>query len=181
MRRHEIGQARGVDLAGGPALVFPRPGDEGLRVLAAAAERNAPLVRQPPRLAALLRRAFLQQESRIPEHLLPQVLLLRRREEERQLLTQVAIERVLPQPLDERAEGQDVRRLPDRLALIDLKSIELGHQRLRQALVGRDHRDAGGVPLGGESREQVGFRQHGMPASYIDWPGNRPNNRKGER
>jgi hypothetical protein len=116
-------------------------------------------VHQAPRFAGLARRAFLQQEIRILEHLFPQVLLLRRREQQRELFAQIAIKRVFPKALDERAEGQDVGRFPDLEVLGDLKIVEFRHQRLRQALVGRDHGHAGGVALS-EAREEVGFGKH---------------------
>ena len=82
-------------------------------------------MQQPPGLARLARRAFLQQEIRVADDLLPQVLLLRRGQEQRKLFSEVAIEGVFPQALDEGAEGQDVGRFPDREAARDLVGVEI--------------------------------------------------------
>ncbi len=124
MLRHQVRQARAIDLAGRSLLVLRCPARERQRIFRSGADPDAPLVNQAPRFAALARRAFLQQEARILEDLLPEVLLLRRGEEKRQLLAKVRVERVLPQPLDEGAERQDVGRFPDREALRDLVRVE---------------------------------------------------------
>src|SRR6185436_10972796 len=114
--RHQVRQAGRVDFARGVALVFLRPRRKGGRVFRRAAGADAPLVDEPPRLAALLRGGLFQQEvlagRGTADDFFPDVLLLRRRQQQRQLLAQVAVERVFPQALDERAEGQDIRRLP---------------------------------------------------------------------
>ena len=89
------------------------------------------------------------------------MLLLTRREEERQRFAQVGVKRVLPQALDERAEGQDVGGFPDGETLGDLHFVEFRHQRLRQALVGRDHGHAGGVAFD-QAREEIGLGKERM-------------------
>jgi hypothetical protein len=86
------------------------------------------------------------------------VLLLPRREEERQRCAEVGVKRVFPQPLNEGAERKDVGGFPNREIFLCLDNIESRHQRLRQALVGRDHGHAGGVALG-QAAEQFGFRE----------------------
>jgi hypothetical protein len=153
--RHQIGQARGVDVVPRPAFVFLRPAAESQSVFIPGRHADAPLVHQAPGLAALRGRVLGQQEIRCADEVLPDELLLRRREEERQSLAEVRVQRVFPQPLDESAEGQDVGRFPYREILFCLESIELRHQRLGKALVRRDDGDARGVALL-EAGEELG-------------------------
>jgi hypothetical protein len=95
-------------------------------------------------------------QIRAGEDLLPDRLLLRGGEKERQLLP--GVERVLPQAHDERVERQDVGRFPCRQAPRRLVGVEFRHQALRQAAVRRHHGDARGVAFA-EAREQIGLRK----------------------
>jgi hypothetical protein len=144
---HQVGQTRGVDFLFGLALILLAPPLKSETIFAGAAGADAPLVHEAPRFAALRGRARDDEEPAFLEDLLPQVLLLRLGEEQRQGLAQVGIERVLPQALDEGAEREDVRRLPDGQVFPGLKVIEPRHERLREALVRRDDRDPLGMAL----------------------------------
>ncbi len=117
---------------------------------------------KPPRLAALRRGLGDGQEIALREDVLPDRLFLRRAEKQRQGVAIARVQRLLPQPLDEGAEGQDVGRFPHREALLRLEGVEMRHQRLRKAPVGRYYGDAGGVPFC-EAREEIGLRKHSAP------------------
>jgi len=112
-------------------------------------------VREPPRFAALRGGLRDGKEIRTGEDLLPDRLLLRRGEKERQVA--LGIERVLPQPHDERVERQDVGRFPRAQAARRLVGVEILHQALREAAVRGHRRDARGVAFA-EAREQIGLR-----------------------
>ncbi len=145
----EVGQAGGIDVAKGFFLVLPCPFGKCGVIFIPSRCADPPLVEEPPGVAAMQCRRFGKQQV-LPftgrsDHFLPQQLLLRRREEKRELVAELGVERVFPQPLDEGAEGQDVGRFPDRQPLPDLKGVEFGGQGLGKAPVGRDHRDARGV------------------------------------
>src|SRR5207249_2363494 len=101
----------------------------------------------PPPISTLFPYTTLFRSAAPADYLLPDFLLLRRREKHRQFAREVRIEAVLVEPLHESTERQDVRRFPDRKCFPALESIELQHQRLRQALVGGDDGDAGGAAL----------------------------------
>ena len=84
LARHEVGQPRGVDLARRLLLIGLRPGREGEGVVIALPGADAPLVDQAPGLAALRGRLRHDEEPALLEEALPQVLLLRRREQQRE-------------------------------------------------------------------------------------------------
>src|SRR6267378_978474 len=86
---------------------------------------NSPLMQEPPGFAALGGRLRQDQKIAAFKDLFPQLLLLRRREEKRELVAELGVKRVFPEPLDKGAEGQDVRRFPDGQPLPDLKGVEL--------------------------------------------------------
>ena len=89
-------------------------------------------------------------------------LLLRWREKQWERFSppfaSLAIEGVLPQPLDEGAEGKNVRCLPDAQALRTLEGVEFEGESLRKPAVRGDDRDAGGMAFG-EPDEKVGLRK----------------------
>ena len=169
--RHEVGQAGGVDLRTRAALVLLAPLVESNGVFVARAGADAPLVHQAPGLAALLRRAVLQEEIELLEDLLPEVLLLGGREEEREgVATHFSyrgVERVFPQALDEGAERQDVGRLPHGQILLCLKRIEVGHERLRKPAVRGDDRDLRCVALLEAGEELCFGERRGHAASLV--------------
>ena len=86
---------------------------------------NAPLVDQAPGVAALRGSLRHDEEAAVGEDALPEVLLLGGSQEQRQLFSQIRVQGVFPQPLDEGAERQDVGGFPDREALRDLVGVEL--------------------------------------------------------
>ena len=145
----EVGQAGGVDVAKGFFLVLPCPFGKCGVIFIPSRCADPPLVEEPPGVAAMGRCRFSKQQvfpfAGSRNHFLPQQQLLLRRKEKRELVAELGVERVFPQPLDEGAEGQDVRRFPDGKPLPDLKGVEFGGQGLGKAPVGRDHRDARGV------------------------------------
>src|SRR2546425_2966734 len=85
---------------------------------------DPPLVEEPPGFAALSGRLRQDQEIAAFKNLLPQQQLLLRRKEKRELVAELGVKRVFPEPLDERAEGQDVRRFPDGKPFRDLERVE---------------------------------------------------------
>jgi hypothetical protein len=120
-------------------------------------------VDEAPGVAALRGGLRHDEEPARREDALPEVLLLRWREEERQLraahFSYRGIERVLPQPLDEGAEGQDVGRFPGGEAARELVVVEFQRQAVREALVRRNHRDPRRMAFS-EAREEFGFLKH---------------------
>ena len=106
---------------------------------------NPPLVQEPPGVSALSGRLRKDQKIIAFKDLFPQQQLLLGGKQKRELVAELGVKRVFPQPLDEGAEGQDVRRFPDGKPFPDLKGVEFGGQCLGKAPVGRDHRDARGV------------------------------------
>ena len=163
-----IRQPRGIEVVLGFLLIVSEPPRESLGVLVPGAGADAPQVGEVPGVAALGGRAFDGKEAAPADDLLPELLLLRRREKHRQLGREVRIEAVLVEPLHESTERQDIRRFPDRKCFPDLESIELQHQRLRQALVGGDDGDARGAAQRNALEQgvllddrQLGARAHG--------------------
>jgi hypothetical protein len=94
--RHQVGQARGVHFARRALRVRGSPLGKSLKVLVAAAGADAPLVHKAPRLAALRGGLGHDEEVALRQDLFPNMLLLPRRQEQRQLLAEVRVERVLP-------------------------------------------------------------------------------------
>ena len=74
-------------------------------------------------------------------------------------VAEIRIQRVFPQPLDPRAERQDVGRFPRGEAARELVVVEIQRQAVRQAPVGRHHRDARRMAFG-EAREKLRLREH---------------------
>src|SRR5882762_11455295 len=85
---------------------------------------NSPLMQEPPGFAALSGRLRQDQKIAAFKNLFPQQLLLCRRKEKRELVAELGVKRVFPEPLDEGAEGQDVRRFPDGQPFRGLERVE---------------------------------------------------------
>jgi hypothetical protein len=176
MARDEIGQASRIHFARRAPAVGGRPILEGLHVFVCRGsppgEVDPPGVHQAPGVRALGCRALDREQlpRRGADRLGPQELLLRAREEEREIgrarLSWRGVQRVLVHPLHERAHGKDVRRLPGRPVAGELERIELGDERLREPRVRRDDGDPRRMALG-QPREKLLFGKH--PCG--DYPG----------
>ena len=99
------------------------------------------------------RRGFGDREQRVarvraPDDVLPQGVLLRRREQDGQSGADFRVQRVFITAPDKGRVRQDVGRFPGAAALRGLRRIEFARQRLCEALVGRENGDAAGEPLG---------------------------------
>src|SRR5207302_7998962 len=127
-------------------LILLHPFGKCSMVLVSSSLSNPPLVEEPPGVAAVDCRRFSKQQifplAGRSNHFLPQQPLLRRREKQRQLVAELGVKRVLPEPLDEGAEGQDVRRFPDGQPFRGLERVEFAGKSPGKPWVRRDDRDA---------------------------------------
>ena len=161
--RGERGEPGPVDemLAAGARRILARPGRELGGVL--AGERAGKSVGEIPRVGerpglARERRRFGHGEERVAgpasHHVLPEALLLVGREQERQAVGELRVQRVLVQAFDKRGVRQHVGSLPDREAGRLLPAVELRRDRLREAPVRRDDRGPASPPER-EPREEI--------------------------
>src|SRR5207249_9738658 len=89
----------------------------------------------PPPISTLFPYTTLFRSAAPADYLLPDFLLLRRREKHRQFAREVRIEAVLVEPLHESTERQDIRRFPDRKCFPALESIDRKSTRLNSSHV----------------------------------------------
>ena len=157
-RRDQIGQQCrvGMPVALATQRILRAPVAKGARVLVqlgrAQAVEQAPGVRGRPRVRRK-RRGLWNREQRVarigtPDDVFPQRERLRRREQDGQSGREFGVKQVVVTAQDKRGVRQQIGGFPGAATLRSLRRVEFARERLRQALVGRDYRDAAGEPFG---------------------------------
>jgi hypothetical protein len=145
------------------------PRRERLAVLVAGPDierrLDAPFVRERPGFGRERGGGAFREDLSGPiracDRLFPQQPLLLRRQERGQVAASGRVQRLLVAALDEGVERQDIGRLPRGKAGGEPGAIEFGLERLGEAPVRREDRDALGVPAL-ESLEELLTRDRGM-------------------